>query len=367
MSDCAPFPAVPALAGAVLWQGTGSEPIVVAVVQAYVPDAVPVRERVVPAIAAFMRAQVSSLASDATWSAPAGACGELFESAAALGRKTGALHLALANAQGDAAFEPAPATAGDLEAIARDMRGQVELALDALSGRAGTLPASAAALAARVLESRHRLTSAVDAVGRVTPGVQRIRVHGDYQLDQVLWARGDFVIIDFEGEPLRPVSERRAKFLALKDVAGMARSYSYAAYAALFDVAGDDDEMAERLDPMARWWQDTATGAFVSGYREAAGDAPFLPASSQDFDTLLAAFLVEKATYELRYEIGHRPRWLRIPLRGMADLLDRLERRRIRLAAERRRGILSARRRACLPLTGRGAAPTVLGGRADPS
>jgi trehalose synthase-fused probable maltokinase len=324
LGERVPFAGVPALAGAVLWRDAVAEPTVLAVAQAYVPGAVPLRERVVTAIAAFMRRHLPSLESHRTWTATPGACAELFDAAAALGRKTGALHLALADAHGDPAFEPAPANAGDLGAIARDMRAQLDLAFAALSARAQALPPSAAALASRVLESKGLFMSAVDAVARVSPGLARIRVHGDYQLDQVLCAGGDFVIIDFEGEPLRPLTERRAKFLALKDVAGMARSYSYAAYAALFDVAGDDEGMADRLEPLARWWQRAATDAFVSGYREVAGCAPFVPASPRDFDTVLSAFLVEKATYELRYEIGHRPRWLRIPLRGMADLLDRL-------------------------------------------
>ena len=148
-----------------------------------------------------------------------------------------------------------------------------------------------------------RLAEAIDNVARIAPGLQRIRVHGDYQLDQVLVAGGQFVIIDFEGEPLRLLADRRAKFLALKDVAGMARSYSYAAYAALFDVASADEELAGRLDPIARWWQGEATTAFVRAYRETVDGAAFVPPDRTVFDTLLSAFLVEKATYELRYEI----------------------------------------------------------------
>jgi maltose alpha-D-glucosyltransferase/alpha-amylase len=206
------------------------------------------------------------------------------------------------------------------------MQAQVDAALDVLAGRWSDLPAAPAALAARVLTSRPVLAGAIAGAARLAPGLQRIRVHGDYQLDQVLVAGSEFVIIDFEGEPLRPIAERRSKSLALKDVAGMARSFSYAAYAALFEVAGEDEAQAERLDPLARWWTREATAAFVQGYREVAAGAAFLPAHPAAFPRLLDAFVVEKAAYELRYEIDHRPRWLRIPLRGMADLLDRLER-----------------------------------------
>ena len=322
LTERAPFPGVPALAGAVLWRGAAPEPTVVAVAQAYVPGATVLRERIVADIAAFMRAELPSL--DRGWTAPEGACRSQFDAVASLGRKTGGLHLALSNAQGDAAFAPAPATAGDLEDIARRMRTQVNEALDVLAAKQQGLSAGSARLGARVLAARTHLETAVDAVARVSPGLARIRVHGDYQLDQVLVAGGEFVIIDFEGEPLRPLAERREKFLAVKDVAGMLRSFSYAAYAALFEVAGEDEAIADRLDPIARWWQEAACGSFVEGYRETAGRAVFVPTSRGDFDTLLSAFLVEKATYELRYEIGHRPRWLRIPLRGMADLLEGL-------------------------------------------
>jgi trehalose synthase-fused probable maltokinase len=326
LTDRVPFPGVPALAGAVLWRGAKAEPTVLAVAQAFVPGAVVLRERIVSAIADYMRGEGPRVRSG-TWMASAGACRELFDGAAALGAKTAALHLALSDSQGDPAFVPEPATAGDLAAIARAMQAQVDAAREVLAPRVADLPPASAALAARILGSRRELAEAIAGVARIPPGVQRIRVHGDYQLDQVLVAGGQFVVIDFEGEPLRPLADRRAKFLAVKDVAGMARSYSYAAYAALFDVAGDDEDLAERLEPIARWWQAEATASFVRGYREAAGRAPFLPADPAAFDALLDAFLVEKATYELRYEFSHRPRWLRIPLRGVADLLDRLERR----------------------------------------
>jgi maltose alpha-D-glucosyltransferase/alpha-amylase len=202
------------------------------------------------------------------------------------------------------------------------MREQTTLALDVLRSQAASLPASSSGLAARVIGARDRLLAAVDAVAGLPPGVARIRVHGDYQLDQVLTAGGKLVIIDFEGEPLRPLAARRARFFALKDVAGMIRSYSYAAFAALFAVAGDDEQVAGSLDEVARWWQGAAAERFVAGYREAAGGAAFVPGDDAAFRTLLRAFVVEKATYELRYEIGHRPRWLRIPLRGLTALLD---------------------------------------------
>lgn len=316
LTDVVRFPGVPALAGALLWHTADADPVVVAILQAFVPGATVLRERLVARLADVMRAAAagaSDLHPDAS---------DTFVEAQALGRRTGALHLALADARGDAGFAPERVTAATLREIAGDMRHHASAALDLLAESAGGLPPSVSGDVTAVLSRRRELIAAVARVADVAPGLTRIRVHGDYQLDQVLVAGGEFVILDFEGEPLRPLAERRAKFLALKDVAGMLRSFSYAAYAALFQVAGEDGGVQERLDPLARRWAREAGRALVAGYRQAVGRAAFVPASDADFDSLLAAFVVEKATYELRYELSHRPAWLRIPLRGLAGILD---------------------------------------------
>jgi trehalose synthase-fused probable maltokinase len=323
LTDRVRFEEVPALAGAILWRDTAREPIIVSVAQAFAPGARVLREQVVTAIAAGMRealGRAKTTGADPQIDPARGR--DLVEQAAALGRKTGELHRALADAHGDPAFEPEATSADHLARIARDMQAQVDQSLNALSDGVGTLSGDAAALASRILAARSTLRALVESISRVRPGLTRIRVHGDFQLDQVLVADGRFVLIDFEGEPLRPIAERRSKFLAVKDVAGMARSFSYAAYSALFDVAGTDMDVATRLEANARWWQASATSAFVAGYREATRGALFAPTSDSDFTTILSAFIVEKAAYELRYELNHRPQWLRIPLRGMAEILD---------------------------------------------
>jgi maltose alpha-D-glucosyltransferase/alpha-amylase len=146
---------------------------------------------------------------------------------------------------------------------------------------------------------------AVDAV--------RTRVHGDFHLGQVLWSEGDFYILDFEGEPARSLDERRRKASPLKDVAGMLRSFSYAAYAGLFIRAAGRPDEVERLEPWARTWSRWAGAAFLKGYLAVAGDAPL---------ALLDLFLIEKALYELNYELNNRPDWVRIPLRGLSELVS---------------------------------------------
>jgi maltose alpha-D-glucosyltransferase/alpha-amylase len=145
-------------------------------------------------------------------------------------------------------------------------------------------------------------------------------VHGDYHLGQVLYTGHDFVIIDFEGEPTRTLYERRLKRLAMRDVAGMLRSFSYASQAAL----RTQQIPAERLPALhgwARFWVDCVSAAFLKSYLAVAGTESWVPQSQEDLELQLTTMLLEKALYELRYELNTRPDWVRIPLRGILDLV----------------------------------------------
>jgi maltose alpha-D-glucosyltransferase/alpha-amylase len=141
-------------------------------------------------------------------------------------------------------------------------------------------------------------------------------------LGQVLYTGRDFVIIDFEGEPARPLAERRAKHVPIVDVAGMIRSFHYAASVALDRVGSrpDADERRSKMELRARQWYRSATDAFLTGYAETAGKSPFLQEKSVDRDMLLGAYLIEKACYELSYELNNRPSWAGIPLSGLLQL-----------------------------------------------
>ena len=150
----------------------------------------------------------------------------------------------------------------------------------------------------------------------------KIRVHGDYHLGQVLWAEDDFYILDFEGEPTRSILERRQKQSPMKDLAGMVRSFGYAAYAGLFAHTATRPSEFERLVTWARTWQTWAGAAFLRSYFSTAGQALFVPADPVQRDALLKAFVVDKALYELNYELNNRPDWVRIPLRGVLELLN---------------------------------------------
>jgi maltose alpha-D-glucosyltransferase/alpha-amylase len=171
-----------------------------------------------------------------------------------------------------------------------------------------TLPAEARDEVARVLELEPNLLPRLRGLIARPIGAHLIRVHGDYHLGQVLFTGGDYVIVDFEGEPLRPLADRRLKRWATKDVAGMLRSFAYAA-----ETAGVD---------FGQEWADRASRAFLGSYWKTAGSAPFASRTVQERELLLDAMLIEKALYETRYELDNRPAWVRIPLRGLASLLS---------------------------------------------
>jgi maltose alpha-D-glucosyltransferase/alpha-amylase len=263
------------------------------------------------------------------------AMGGYLELSVKLGRRTAEMHLALAGDTSDPAFAPEPLTREDLKALsaaAVSVASHAFQALDALAGQPGDhgpdgQPAAQHAggdladQADRLSGSRTALLDRIRSAPRSKFVCAKIRVHGDYHLGQVLWAEEDFYLLDFEGEPARPLAQRRQKQSALKDVAGMLRSFSYAAYAGLFTRAASRPAEFGRLEPWAHLWETWASAAFLRGYFETAGDAPFLPADSAQRDKLLRLFMLDKALYELDYELNNRPDWVRVPLWGIFDLL----------------------------------------------
>jgi trehalose synthase-fused probable maltokinase len=251
-----------------------------------------------------------------------------------LGDVTRALHLALASDEGDPAFAPEPATPTDAAEWANAVCEESERALTLLerSLGGGALPGRATIAAKKVLERREEVRTVVNG-WRTEIGDDlgsRIRHHGDYHLGQVLQtADGNFMVIDFEGEPSRPLEERRAKHSVLRDVAGMVRSFWYAA-ATCADEArtelGDKDAMTR-----AERWQREMREAFLRGYLPEGREHPsFLPQARARFDVLLSLFEAEKLFYELAYELNNRPPWVWIPLRGLVTMLRPSRRPRAR-------------------------------------
>jgi maltose alpha-D-glucosyltransferase / alpha-amylase len=183
------------------------------------------------------------------------------------------------------------------------------------------VPADARDEARKVLELEARIAAMLKSFLARRLTTARIRIHGDYHLGQVLYTGHDFVIIDFEGEPTRTLYERRLKRLAMRDVAGMLRSFSYAAQAALRSQQLAPEKVAE-MNAWARFWFDSVSAVFLRSYLTTAGSASWVPQHQDDLELQLTTMLLEKALYELRYELNLRPDWVRIPLRGILDLVN---------------------------------------------
>ena len=246
--------------------------------------------------------------------------GAYLEAAALLGRRTAEMHVALASPTTNPDFAPEPLTARDVAAIREDLLLHAGLAFDALKGSVAKLPEEIDELAGLVL-SRRRAVAERLARFTVPEGASlRTRIHGDYHLGQVLRSKGDFVILDFEGEPARSLGERRAKQSPMKDVAGMLRSFSYAAYAGLLKATTRRPGDRSRLDPWARLWEHSVGGAFLHAYRHATQGSEAVPAEDESFRQLLEVYTLDKALYELVYELNNRPAWVRIPLNGILEI-----------------------------------------------
>jgi len=254
-----------------------------------------------------------------TEAASAEAVGAYLSTAAVLGRRTGELHVALA-ASLDPAFAPEPYTRQDLELTARAMRRHADEQFRLLDAALPALDERRRRLAVDLLDEREALLQRFDALGEVRGRAQRIRCHGDYHLGQVLVTEGDVVILDFEGEPARSLAERREKTSPLRDVAGMLRSFSYAALAGLDAATQTRPEDAGRLAPWAELWERPVSATFLRAYLAAVDGTALVPPDKDDFDILLHAFTVDKALYELGYELNNRPDWAHVPLIGLLRL-----------------------------------------------
>ncbi|HEU5099620.1 MAG TPA: putative maltokinase [Roseiflexaceae bacterium] len=252
--------------------------------------------------------------------------GTYFDSARLLGRRTAELHIALASDTADPSFAPEPFLAADQRAIYDSMHARASIAFATLRQvLGGSLPQAASATAEQVLSLETQVFGRYQMLLDHAFGGMRTRVHGDYHLGQILYTGADFLIIDFEGEPARPLSERRRKGSPLQDVAGMLRSFHYAPYAVLLGqapgVSFDEAEIA-RLEPWARLWHRWVSAAFLQSYLATVGEAPFLPGDRNELEQLLDAYLLDKAIYELNYELNNRPLWVQIPVEGILQLIE---------------------------------------------
>lgn len=237
-----------------------------------------------------------------------------------LGKRTGELHRALIGASDDATFAPEVLTHEEIEASVQNLRKQARKMFALLTDRRESLSAPIQTLADQVIALGPKLFSRLATFFAPDDAPVKIRCHGDYHLGQVLWQENDFYIIDFEGEPGRSIAERRAKQSPLKDVAGMLRSFDYAAYSALLTLTTGRPEEFDRLEPWAKIWKTWTSAAFLREYRNAVADTPLLPSDPTAIGRLLDFFMLDKTLFELQYELNYRPDWVRIPMLGILHL-----------------------------------------------
>ena len=242
---------------------------------------------------------------------------DYLSAAALLGKRTAEMHLALATPTTDSAFAAEPYTAQDAEADATRITGQMGAAFDALAAGLPRLTGEVLAAAEQALAVRGHLSQHALAAADLRPTGERIRIHGDYHLGQILRTEGDFVLLDFEGEPAKSLEQRRSKQSPLRDVAGMLRSFSYAAASAL--NAGAPDQRT-RLAPWASAWEKAVCDAFLESYMATARNSATLLPEPALAQSLLQGYLLEKALYELLYELNNRPAWVGIPLAGILNI-----------------------------------------------
>lgn len=333
------FSQVPPFAGALEWRRPGAEPVAVGLLQRFVPHVGDAWTFTLAAVSQYLE-RVSSRRErrgeppewpaspvDVAWETPPtwlyDVIGrEYLEMAGLLGQRTAQLHLALASASDDPHLTPEPFSSLDQQLLYRSMRDSARRVLRSLARHLNNLPEPLRAEASVVLASQADILHRLHQVRRPECSAMKLRIHGDYHLGQVLLTESDCVIIDFEGEPARPLSERRSKRSPLQDVAGMIRSFHYAGYGALFLDSTIRPEDVPVLEPWAELWSACVSGRFLRSYRSTMGAGVLVPSDPEEFDALLQAFLLDKAVYELGYELNHRPDWLRIPIRSLRRMLS---------------------------------------------
>ncbi|MCH5376703.1 MAG: putative maltokinase, partial [Planctomycetes bacterium] len=335
------FANIPPVAGAIEYESDGRETSTVAILSGFVRNEGSAWEHALGSLSGYFdrigsRAPVSEPPGAGTPSAgrsvsddPPPEAREYFggylHSAELLARRTAEMHVALATDTGDPAFSPEPFSRHYQRSLYQNLRNQTERNMRLLEQRLETLPDEHRASAAAVLAARDIIDGRLRALLEDPITATRIRCHGDYHLGQVLYTGNDFVIIDFEGEPARPLAERRIKAPPLRDVAGMLRSFDYACHVAYRDrfqslVLPDDDH--RRLTGWVQFWVSCVSAAYLRTYLAVADRASFIPDRAEGLRALLDAYLLEKALYELSYELNNRPAWAHIPLGGISRLIE---------------------------------------------
>jgi maltose alpha-D-glucosyltransferase/alpha-amylase len=240
----------------------------------------------------------------------------------ALAARTADLHRALAVKTGDPSFDPEPFGAARLAEWTAAIGAELDATLQSLRARRSELPLEAREAASRALDSAQGLRGVIEKHASGPTTALAIRLHGDYHLGQVLITRNDFVITDLEGEPGRSLAERRRKHVVLKDLAAMRRSFDYARVVAAQQFAAKPTAGAADIRRFLEDWRAQTHAAFRDAYRTAIGDSAVLPRDPGEEERLLVLATIERLLYEIRYELGHRPELVRVPLSDLTALIE---------------------------------------------
>jgi maltose alpha-D-glucosyltransferase/alpha-amylase len=339
LTEKAEFPQIPPFVGSMEYRRAGSEPIVIGLLQGFIPNQGDAWTFTIDALDRYFE-KVLSRAKEIQEipKAPPSLFdidfpsiplllrelieGHYLEMVTLLGRRTGEMHLALASSPDEPDFAPEPFSMLYQRSVFQAMRSLVRRVLEILRKTIKTLPEPLQEEASLMLGSEEKILNRLQEIVVRRLSAMKIRIHGDYHLGQVLYTGKDFMIIDFEGEPARELTERRLKGSPLRDVAGMVRSFHYAAYIALLKEASLRTEDIPVLEPWTNLWYRYVSGVFFKSYLDTVGSVPFIPSEKKELEIMLNAFLLEKAVYELGYELNNRPEWVIIPFRGLKDLLQ---------------------------------------------
>lgn len=245
------------------------------------------------------------------------------ERASLLGQRTAEMHNALAARPEVKDFEPEGFSLHYQRSVYSSLQSLTRNSFQNLQKSLKNLPDEIRKEAKEILDMKEDVLKVFRRIYDHKIPVMKIRTHGDYHLGQVLWTGKDFIIIDFEGEPARAFSERRLKRSPLRDVAGMVRSFHYAAYSSIMEPEFEQQRKDGDLEKWAESWYYHITRLFLQGYYENVGEGDFIPRDQEDFKILMETFLLEKAVYELNYELNNRPDWVIIPLRGIKTIIGR--------------------------------------------
>ncbi|MGA1844002.1 MAG: maltose alpha-D-glucosyltransferase [bacterium] len=338
LTDRARFPHIPAFAGAVEYRQPRGEPTFIGLLQRFVPNQGDAWHFTLDHVHKYLERVLARRGDLTDIPRTSGLfdedlmkaypfmdelAGAFFaEMVSLLGRRTGELHRALYSLTGDPAFTPEPFSILYQRSVFQSMRSLTRKVFRLLRENLAGLPDHIREEASAVMDAEREILARLARILGKKISAMKIRIHGDYHLGQVLFTGKDFVIIDFEGEPAVALGERRLKRSPLRDVAGMVRSFHYAAHAGFLRYPFVHQTDAPFLEPWVIVWYHYTSTLFLSSYLETVRDAPFIPQGGEEFDILFDAFLLQKAVYELGYELNNRPDWVAIPLGGISAILN---------------------------------------------